>query len=98
MTQEQKTLLALVPAARVDYARHDLVCVVDGQPATGYCSLPAGVRADVIFDHHPLREPTPGIPFAEIDETAGIVGRQSLLNFSLQAESLAYVGVAVRHP
>ena len=60
-----------VPADRVDYARHDLVCVVDGQPATGYCSLPPGVRADVIFDHHPVREPPVGTAFVEIDELAG---------------------------
>jgi len=60
-----------VPAARVDYARHDLVCVVDAQPATGYVSLPEGVRADVVIDHHPLREPPAGARFVEIDESAG---------------------------
>ncbi len=60
-----------VPADRVDYARHDLVCVVDGQPATGYCSLPEGVRADVIFDHHPVREAPVGAAFVDIDELAG---------------------------
>jgi nanoRNase/pAp phosphatase (c-di-AMP/oligoRNAs hydrolase) len=60
-----------VPADRVDYARHDLVCVVDGQPATGYCSLPEGVRADVIIDHHPVREEPEGATFVEIDERAG---------------------------
>jgi len=60
-----------VPASRVDYSRHDLVCVVDAQPASGYVSLPEGVRADVVFDHHPLREPAAGARFAEIDETAG---------------------------
>ena len=43
-----------VPADRVDYARHDLLCVVDAQPSTGYVSLPEGVRADVIFDHYVL--------------------------------------------
>ena len=60
-----------VPASRVDYARHDLVCVVDAQPATGYVSLPEGVRASVVIDHHPPREATPGVRFAEIDEGAG---------------------------
>jgi nanoRNase/pAp phosphatase (c-di-AMP/oligoRNAs hydrolase) len=60
-----------VRAAHVDYARHDLVCVVDGQPATGYVSLPEGVRADVIFDHHPVREAPTGAAFVEIDELAG---------------------------
>ncbi len=60
-----------VPAAHVDYRKHDLVCVVDSQPSTGYCSLPEGVRVDVIFDHHPVREPPAGTGFAEIDETAG---------------------------
>ena len=73
---ENKAMLRLlrvkaVPASRVDYSRHDLVCVVDGQPSTGYCSLPEGVRADVIFDHHPVREAPAGAAFAEIDETAG---------------------------
>lgn len=60
-----------VPAERVDYARHDLVCVVDAQPSTGYVSLPVGVTADVIFDHHPVREPVTGAAFVEIDEKAG---------------------------
>jgi nanoRNase/pAp phosphatase (c-di-AMP/oligoRNAs hydrolase) len=60
-----------VPASRVDYSRHDLVCVVDAQPATGYVSLPEGVRATVIFDHHPVRDPAAAWRFAEIDETAG---------------------------
>ena len=60
-----------VPASRVDYARHDLVCVVDAQPSTGYVSLPEGVRAEVVIDHHPPREPAPGVRFAEIDEAAG---------------------------
>jgi nanoRNase/pAp phosphatase (c-di-AMP/oligoRNAs hydrolase) len=60
-----------VPAAHVDYAKHDLVCVVDAQPATGYVSLPDGVRADVIFDHHPVREAPAGARLVEIDETAG---------------------------
>jgi nanoRNase/pAp phosphatase (c-di-AMP/oligoRNAs hydrolase) len=60
-----------VPAAHVDYSRHDLVCIVDAQPATGYVSLPEGVRADVIFDHHPVREPPAGVRFVEIDEKAG---------------------------
>jgi nanoRNase/pAp phosphatase (c-di-AMP/oligoRNAs hydrolase) len=73
-----------VPAARVDYRRHDLVCVVDSQPVTGYVSLPEGVRADVVFDHHPPRE-TPDPPrFAEIDEAAGstctIVAEMMLAN------------------
>jgi nanoRNase/pAp phosphatase (c-di-AMP/oligoRNAs hydrolase) len=60
-----------VPAAHVDYGKHDLVCVVDAQPATGYVSLPEGVRADVIFDHHAIREAPAGARFTEIDETAG---------------------------
>jgi nanoRNase/pAp phosphatase (c-di-AMP/oligoRNAs hydrolase) len=60
-----------VPAEHVDYARHDLVCVVDAQPAAGYVSLPEGVKADVIIDHHPVREPPAGARFVEIDEGAG---------------------------
>jgi nanoRNase/pAp phosphatase (c-di-AMP/oligoRNAs hydrolase) len=60
-----------VPASRVDYSRHDLVCVVDAQPSTGYVSLPEGIRVDVVFDHHPVREPSPAGRFSEIDETAG---------------------------
>jgi len=73
-----------VPAARVDYRRYDLVCVVDSQPATGYASLPEGVRADVVFDHHPLREPLPGARLVEIDEKAGstctLLGEMILFN------------------
>ncbi len=60
-----------VPSSRVDWSRHDLVCVVDAQPSQGYVSLPEGVKADVIFDHHPVREAPEGAAFTEIDEKAG---------------------------
>jgi nanoRNase/pAp phosphatase (c-di-AMP/oligoRNAs hydrolase) len=60
-----------VPSSRVDWRRHDLVCVVDAQPSQGYVSLPEGIRADVIFDHHPVREAPEGASFLEIDEKAG---------------------------
>jgi nanoRNase/pAp phosphatase (c-di-AMP/oligoRNAs hydrolase) len=73
-----------VPASRVDYARHDLVCVVDSQPAAGYVSLPEGVTVDVIFDHHPVRVPPVGARFVEIDEKAGstctLMGEMILAN------------------
>lgn len=78
-----------VPSQRVDWRRHDLVCVVDAQPSTGYVSLPEGVAADVIFDHHPVREPPPAGAFAEIDERAGST-------CTLLGEMLLHNGIPVR--
>ena len=76
------------PSARVDWKRHDLVCVVDAQPATGYTSLPDGVAADVVFDHHPLREPIRGARFVEVDEKAGST-------CTLLGEMILYNGIPV---
>jgi nanoRNase/pAp phosphatase (c-di-AMP/oligoRNAs hydrolase) len=59
------------PASRTDYAKFDLVCLVDCQPSTGYASLPEGVVPQVVFDHHPSRGAVPGATLVEIDESAG---------------------------
>ncbi len=82
-----------VPAIHVDYRRHDLVCVVDAQPSTGYVSLPEGVRVDVLFDHHPAREAPAAATFAEIDPAAGstctLLGEMMLANGVPVREELA---------
>ena len=78
-----------VPSSRVDWSRHDLVCVVDAQPSTGYTSLLEGVRADVVFDHHPSREPVAGASFTEIDEGAGST-------CTLLGEMILHNGIPVR--
>ena len=40
--------------------------LVDTQPQTGNNQLPAGVVPEVVFDHHPRRATTKGVPLADI--------------------------------
>src|SRR5512133_975437 len=63
--------LPLTPVSRVSFDDFDLVCMVDTQPDQGNHSLPAGVRPDVIIDHHPRRPETARAPFADVGGPIG---------------------------
>ena len=40
--------------------------LVDTQPITGNNQLPAGVVPEIVLDHHPRRQATKGVPFADV--------------------------------
>lgn len=58
--------LAAFPVSQIVFDEHDLVALVDTQPSVRNHSLPARVWPDVVIDHHPLREETLSVPFADV--------------------------------
>ena len=63
--------LDLVPMEKIDPAAFDVVALVDTQPGAGNNSLPQGVQAHVVIDHHPLRGPHPGVIWEDIRSSMG---------------------------
>lgn len=45
--------------------------LVDAQPFTGNSQLPEGTVPDLVFDHHPVRQPVEEVPYADIREDYG---------------------------
>lgn len=58
--------LPVVPISQVVFSEYDLVALVDTQPSVGNHSLPAGTPADIVIDHHPLRDESLQAPFADV--------------------------------
>src|SRR5262245_20344139 len=63
--------LELVPMEQIDPSAFDLIALIDTQPGAGNNSLPSGVQAHVVIDHHPLRGPHPGVLWEDIRSTMG---------------------------
>ena len=55
----------------LDYAKFDLIGVVDTQPGTGNNSLPKEIVADIVIDHHPIRRLTRTAPLTDIRSSYG---------------------------
>jgi nanoRNase/pAp phosphatase (c-di-AMP/oligoRNAs hydrolase) len=47
------------------------IALVDTQPGAGNNALPPHVRASIVIDHHPLREASAGVDFADIRTELG---------------------------
>jgi nanoRNase/pAp phosphatase (c-di-AMP/oligoRNAs hydrolase) len=56
---------------QIDYAKYDLVAMVDTQPGTGNNSLPESVLPNIVIDHHPIRHATRAVPFTDIRSSYG---------------------------
>jgi nanoRNase/pAp phosphatase (c-di-AMP/oligoRNAs hydrolase) len=52
--------------SQLDFDTYDLFGLVDTQPPVGNHSLPTRLRADIVVDHHPLREESLQAPFADV--------------------------------
>jgi nanoRNase/pAp phosphatase (c-di-AMP/oligoRNAs hydrolase) len=63
--------LVHIPVEAVDFARYDVIAMVDTQPETGNNSLPPGHRIDIVVDHHPLRGPAVRAPWCDIRDGYG---------------------------
>ena len=50
--------LPIVPISQIVFEEHDCLAMVDTQPAVRNHALPPRYRADIVVDHHPLREET----------------------------------------
>ncbi len=58
--------LNLRPCAEIEFERFDLIAVVDAQPGTGNCSMPANLVPNIVIDHHFLRPATRAAQFVDI--------------------------------
>ena len=63
--------LPVVPVSQIVFDEYELVCLVDTQQPIGNHSLPPGLRADVVIDHHPLREEGLTAPFGDVGSDYG---------------------------
>lgn len=62
-----KTLkLPIRPIDELELGSYDLVGLVDTQQTVGNHALPEGVLADIVIDHHPLRDEAIPTPFADL--------------------------------
>ena len=58
--------LPIGPISQVVFDEHDALALVDTQPSVRYHSLPARYSVEVVIDHHPLREESLAVPFADV--------------------------------
>ncbi len=68
--------LPVVPISQVRVEDFDLFGLVDTQQNVGNHALPADMRADIVIDHHPLRDEAILNPFADL---GGVYGATSTL-------------------
>jgi nanoRNase/pAp phosphatase (c-di-AMP/oligoRNAs hydrolase) len=61
--------LPATPVSRVVFLDYDLIAMVDTQPPAGNHSLPPRFCPDVVIDHHPAREGTRKVAFADVGHT-----------------------------
>ncbi|WP_281282971.1 DHH family phosphoesterase [Geomonas ferrireducens] len=48
--------IPLTPFPLIDLKAFQVICLLDTQPGTGNNSLPREMRADIVIDHHPMRD------------------------------------------
>ncbi|MDP3234338.1 MAG: DHH family phosphoesterase [Myxococcales bacterium] len=58
--------LPVLPISQVDPSQYDLFALVDTQQSVKNHSLPEGVTADIVIDHHPTRDDGVVNPFADL--------------------------------
>ncbi|MGQ0506128.1 MAG: DHH family phosphoesterase [Myxococcaceae bacterium] len=58
--------LPIAPISQIVFDEHDLIGLVDTQPPVGNHSLPPRYAADIVVDHHPLRDESLSVPFADV--------------------------------
>ena len=64
--------IPLFPLGMVDLKDYQVVCILDTQPGTGNNALPSDTRADIIVDHHPLRELSTQSRWVDIRDDYGV--------------------------
>jgi nanoRNase/pAp phosphatase (c-di-AMP/oligoRNAs hydrolase) len=58
--------LPVGPVSQIVFSDYDLVALVDTQPSVGNHSLPPSTLADIVIDHHPLRDESLSSPYADV--------------------------------
>ncbi|MHB8873864.1 MAG: DHH family phosphoesterase [Myxococcaceae bacterium] len=61
--------LPVVPVSQIVFDEYDLIALVDTQRSVRNHSLPPQVPADIVIDHHPLREDAVPAPFADVGDS-----------------------------
>lgn len=55
----------------IDFGAYDLFALVDTQQTVGNHALPGDLRADIVIDHHPVRDGAIETPFADLGGSYG---------------------------
>ncbi len=63
--------VAITPIHKVDIEEYDFIALVDCQPGTGNNSLPEGIIADAVVDHHPREGRLDRVKFVDIRDDCG---------------------------
>ncbi len=63
--------LPVVPVSRVVFEDYDLIALVDTQPSVCNHSLPPSYWPDVVIDHHPPREESGHVAYADVGHGYG---------------------------
>ncbi|HEX6383040.1 MAG TPA: bifunctional oligoribonuclease/PAP phosphatase NrnA [Anaerolineae bacterium] len=71
---------------RTDLQATATVALVDTQPGAGNNPLPASTLATIVLDHHPWREETAAVPFADVRPDTG--STSTILTEYLQASGI----------
>jgi nanoRNase/pAp phosphatase (c-di-AMP/oligoRNAs hydrolase) len=58
--------LPVTHVQHLDFDDYDLFGLVDTQPSVGNHSLPSKYPADIVIDHHPLRDESLSVPVADV--------------------------------
>lgn len=58
--------LPVTPVSQIVFSEFDVVALVDTQPSVGNHSLPPSMTADIVVDHHPLRDDSLSVPYADV--------------------------------
>jgi nanoRNase/pAp phosphatase (c-di-AMP/oligoRNAs hydrolase) len=64
--------IPLTPLGIIDLNEYPVRCLLDTQPGTGNNSLPAGMKVDIVIDHHPPRKGSEGCRWADIRPDYGV--------------------------
>lgn len=92
--------MPVVPVAQVVFDDYDLLALVDTQPSVRNHSLPARYKADIVIDHHPLRDESLSSPFADVGGDFGATStmlveylRAAKLEPSVQLATALFYGI-----
>jgi nanoRNase/pAp phosphatase (c-di-AMP/oligoRNAs hydrolase) len=92
--------LPVVPISQIVFDEYDLIGLVDTQEGVGNHSLPSRYAADIVIDHHPLREEGLNAPFADVGGDFGATStllceylRAARLEPSIEVATALYYGI-----
>lgn len=92
--------LPVSPISQIVFDEYDLIALVDTQPFVGNHSLPARHTADVVIDHHPLRDESLSSPFADVGGDFGATStmlveylRAARMDLSVEMATALFYGI-----